>query len=71
MRAAVLYRGEDGMWIAECPSLPGCITFGKDVEEALAMAKEAIEGYIECLKEHGEEVATDEVILVKTITVQI
>ncbi len=39
------------------PSLPGCVTYGDTIEEAIKMAKEAIELYIESLKEHGE---TDE-----------
>jgi antitoxin HicB len=38
------------------PALPGCITYGADIEEAKANAKEAIELYIESLKEHGGEV---------------
>jgi predicted RNase H-like HicB family nuclease len=49
----MLYKGEDGYWIAECPSLPGCVTQGKSKEEAIANAKEAIRGYIAALKEDG------------------
>jgi len=45
------------------PALPGCITFGTDLEEAKANAKEAIELYIESLKEHGEEIPSDENVL--------
>ena len=51
MRQAVLYPGEDGYWVAECPSLPGCISQGKTKEEAIANIKEAIRGYIAALKE--------------------
>lgn len=51
MREVVLYPGEDGFWIVECPSLPGCISQGKSREEAVANIKEAIEGYIEALCE--------------------
>lgn len=40
------------------PSLPGCLTFGHTVEEALEMAKEAIEGFIECMIARGEKVPT-------------
>ena len=46
MRQVMLYKGEDGYWIAECPSLPGCVTQGKSKEEAIANAKEAIRGYV-------------------------
>ena len=42
-----------GGYIARVPALPGCVTEGDTLEEASAMAKDAIEGYIECLKERG------------------
>lgn len=51
MRQVVLYPGEDGYWVAECPSLPGCISQGKTREEAIANIKEAIGGYIAALEE--------------------
>jgi len=51
MRAAIIYRGEDDYWIAECPSLPGCISQGKSKEEAITNIKQAIEGYILALKD--------------------
>ena len=50
MRQAILYFGEDGYWVSECPSLPGCISQGKTREEAISNIKEAIEGYIKALK---------------------
>ena len=53
MRQVVVYPGEDGYWVVECPSLPGCISQGKTKEEAVANIKEAIQGYIETLKEDG------------------
>ena len=43
MRQAVVVPGEDGQWVAECPSLPGCISQGKTKQEAIANIKEAIE----------------------------
>lgn len=51
MREAVIWPGEDGYWVAECPSLPGCISQGKSREEAVTNIKEAIDGYIEALQE--------------------
>ncbi len=51
MREVIIYRGEDEYWVAECPSLPGCISQGKNKEEAIINIKEAIEGYITALKE--------------------
>jgi len=53
MRQVILYLGEDGYWVAECPSLPGCISQGKTNEEAIINIKEAIQGYIVALKEDG------------------
>jgi predicted RNase H-like HicB family nuclease len=53
MRQVLIYPGEDGYWVAECPSLPGCISQGKTKEEAIANIREAIAGYIEALQEDG------------------
>ena len=51
MRQVIIYPGEDGYWVAECPSLPGCISQGKIIEEAIANIREAIQGYIATLEE--------------------
>ena len=51
MREVIIYHGEDGYWIAECPSLHGCVSQGKTKEEAITNIKEAIEGYVAALKE--------------------
>ncbi|MBN1129100.1 MAG: type II toxin-antitoxin system HicB family antitoxin [Chitinispirillaceae bacterium] len=51
MREVLLYHGEDGFCVAECPSLPGCISQGGTREEAIMNIKEAIDGYIAALKE--------------------
>ena len=57
----ILLRQEpEGGYTVIVPSLPGCVTYGDTVEEAIEMAKEAIELYIESLKEHGEEIPTEE-----------
>jgi predicted RNase H-like HicB family nuclease len=53
MRQVLIYPGEDGYWVAECPSLPGCISQGKTRSEAISNIKEAIEGYIKSLEEDG------------------
>ena len=50
MRHVILYKGEDGWWIAECPSLPGCVSQGKTVELAMKNIREAIQAYIEALE---------------------
>ena len=47
---------EDGVFVAECPALPGCISQGKTRDEAMANIRDAIQGYIESLKKHGEPI---------------
>lgn len=47
---------EDGVFVAECPSLPGCVSQGRTREEALANIQEAISGYIASLKKHGDAI---------------
>ena len=53
MRQVVISPGEDGFWVAECPSLPGCISQGETKEKAIANIQEAIRGYILALEEDG------------------
>lgn len=52
MRQVVLYPGEDGYWVAACPSLQGCISQDSTKQEAIANIREAIEGYILSLQEN-------------------
>jgi len=53
----VLLRKEpEGGYTAIVPTLPGCVTFGDTIEEAIAMAKEAIELYLESLRAYGERI---------------
>ena len=47
-----IYRDEDGMYIAECPSIPGCVSQGKTEEEAQKNIKNAIR---ECLEVRAEK----------------
>lgn len=53
MREVVIHSGEDGFWVAECPSLPGCISQGETRDKAILNIKEAISLYIEVLEEDG------------------
>ncbi len=53
MRQVILYPGENGFWVAECPSLPGCISQGDTKESAIKNIREAIEGYILALQDDG------------------
>ena len=45
---------EDGVFVAECPALPGCISQGQTRAEALTNIKDAIAGYLASLKQHNE-----------------
>lgn len=54
-----LLKEEDGGYTVVVPTLPGCVTFGETFEEAMSMAKEAIEGYIETLIDLGKHVPID------------
>ncbi|WP_414582346.1 type II toxin-antitoxin system HicB family antitoxin [Scytonema sp. PCC 10023] len=64
-RKVLLYPGEDGYFVVEVPSLPGCISQGKTREEALANIEEAIALYIEVLQDRGEPVPEDRVEVVR------
>ncbi len=59
MRQVLIHPGEDGYWVAECPSLPGCVSQGATREEAIRNIREAIEGYIAVLREDGLPVPED------------
>ena len=59
MRQVVIYPGEDSLWIAECPSLAGCISQGESRQAAIESIKEAIEAYVEALEDDGLPVPED------------
>lgn len=52
----IIEQDEDGTFVAECPSLPGCVSQGKSRNEAVKNIKDAIQGYIESLKKHNEPI---------------
>jgi len=52
----LIEQDEDGIFVAECTSLPGCISQGKTRKEALENIKDAIKGYLESLKKHNEPI---------------
>ncbi len=55
MRYRVLIeQDEDGVFVAECPSLPGCISQGASRDEPLANIRDAMAGYLESLRKHNE-----------------
>ena len=56
MSQTVVDPGENGCWVAECPSLPGCVSQGQTKQDAIADIKEAVVGYVATLEEDGPPV---------------
>jgi predicted RNase H-like HicB family nuclease len=52
----VIEQDEDGVFIAECPTLPGCVSQGTTRDEVLANIRDAMAGYVESLRKHGEPI---------------
>lgn len=50
----LIQQDEDGVYVAECPSLPGCLSQGSTRDEARENIQEAIAGYVESLKAHND-----------------
>lgn len=64
----IIFRPEpEGGFTVQVPSLPGCITYGEDLDEAKRMAKDAIKGYIAVLKKHNEPVPSDDESFMGTV----
>ncbi len=55
----LLTREPEGGFTVNVPALPGCVTFGENIDHAMAMAKEAIELYVETLQAEGDPVPDD------------
>jgi predicted RNase H-like HicB family nuclease len=49
-------QDEDGIFVAECPSLPGCISQGETRKQAIENIQDAIRGYLESLEKHNEPI---------------
>jgi len=56
----MLRKEPEGGYTAFVPSLPGCVTYGETIDEAIEMTKEAVELYIESLIDHNEPVPSEE-----------
>ncbi len=71
MRQVVIYPGEDGYLVVECPSLPGCISQGATMAEAVTNIREAIQVYEEALTDDGlvvpEERFAEQTVIVCTV----
>jgi len=66
----VLRPEPEGGYTAIVPALPGCVTHGRTLNEAKKMAKDAISGYIESLRKHGEPIPTDSDTLVASLDLE-
>ena len=65
-----LRKEPEGGYTVMVPSLPGCITYGKTVEEAIEMSKDAISGYVESLVEDGMPVPAEDNLIECRVTVE-
>jgi len=69
-RYKILLREEpEGGYTVTVPVLPGCVTYGKTLDEAIRMAREAIELFIEVLAENDEDIPTEDGLLEYTLTI--
>lgn len=66
----LLNKEPEGTYTVTVPALPGCITYGDSVEHAIQMAKEAVELYIEELRERGEDIPDDSNTLEYSLNLQ-
>lgn len=66
----LLTKEPEGSYTAIVPALPGCITYGDNIDHAISMAKEAIEVYVEHLQEKGEAIPDDSGTLEYSINLQ-
>ncbi|HKK82460.1 MAG TPA: type II toxin-antitoxin system HicB family antitoxin [Prolixibacteraceae bacterium] len=64
----LLNKEPEGGYTVTVPSLPGCVTYGDTIDDSISMAKEAIELYIESLKEHGEPIPDESSTLEYSLT---
>lgn len=68
--SVVLKSEPEGGYTAIIPSLPGCVTYGKTIEEAKKMAKDAIESYLFSLEKHNDEIPEEQNVFLTSVSVQ-
>ncbi|BCB95308.1 hypothetical protein JZK55_02300 [Dissulfurispira thermophila] len=66
----VLRPEPEGGYTVLVPSLPGCVTYGDTVEDAVKMAEDAIAAYLESMKKHDEEIVDDSRTLESILNVE-
>lgn len=65
----LLRREPEGGFTVTVPLLPGCVTWGDTLDEAIGNAKEDIELYLESLTAHGEEIPSERIVLEYLLTI--
>ena len=65
----LLTKELEGGYTVTVPSLPGCVTYGDTVDEAISMAREAIDLYLQSLEAHGDPIPDERMTLEYTLTV--
>ena len=71
VRFNIVLRPEaEGGFTAIVPALPGCVTYGRTLDEAKKIAKDAISGYIESLRKHNEPIPNDDETLVASVDLE-
>ena len=66
----VLRPEPEGGFTALVPALPGCVTYGRTLVEARKMVKDAVSGYVESLRKHGEPIPRDDETLVTSLDLE-
>ena len=69
--SVVIEPGEDGWFVVTVPGLPGCITQGKTIDEAIKNAKEAIEAYLESLQKNNQPIPEPDIVNIKKVAVTV
>lgn len=68
----LIFKAEpEGGFTVIVPSLPGCVTYGKDLKEAQKMAKDAITGYLASLTKHNEQIPSDTDYFVSAVDIEV
>jgi predicted RNase H-like HicB family nuclease len=71
LQYTVLYTPEpEGGFTVTAPSLPGCVSYGKDLREAKKMAEEAIGLYIESLQKHNEKIPDENNVFISSVNLE-
>ena len=67
----LIFRAEpEGGFTVLVPALPGCVTYGKTLNEAKKMARDAIEAYIESLEKHHERIPSDDTTFISSVQIR-